>query len=66
MSEKKTDQAEEAEVKVNEEAEGAEVELDIAFISENTVKALFEFMKVEAGDEGERSLDQVLAAQSNA
>ena len=29
------------------------------------MKALFEFMKIEAGDEGERSVDQVLAAQSS-
>jgi len=29
------------------------------------VKALFEFMKVEAGDEGERNVDGVLAAQSS-
>ena len=43
-------------------AAGADTELDIAFISVDTVKALFEFMKVEAGDEGERSVDKVLAA----
>ena len=51
--------------KTSNQAEGADAELDIAFISENTVKALFEFMKVEAGDEGERNVDQVLAAQSS-
>ena len=41
---------------------GIEAELDIAFISADTVKALFEFMKVEAGDEGEKKVDGVLAA----
>ena len=40
-------------------------ELDIAFISADTVKSLFDFMHVEAGDEGERNIDQVLAAQSS-
>lgn len=32
-------------------------ELDIAFISGDTVKALFEFMKIEAGEEGEKTID---------
>lgn len=40
-------------------------ELDIAFISADTIKSLFDFMHVEAGDEGERNIDQVLAAQSS-
>ena len=44
---------------------GAPAELDIAFISVDTIKSLFDFMHVEAGDEGERNIDQVLAAQSS-
>lgn len=47
---------------INPEGGIAEAELDIAFISADTVKALFEFMKVEAGDEGEKKVDGVLAA----
>ena len=43
-------------------ASSIDAELDIAFISADTVKALFEFMKIEAGDEGEKKVDGVLAA----
>lgn len=43
----------------------AEAELDISFISGDTVKSLFDFLHIEAGEEGERNLDQVLAAQAS-
>ena len=45
--------------------DGGAEPLDISFISVDTIKALFDFMHVEAGDEGERNIDQVLAAQSS-
>ena len=36
----------------------------MSLISVDTVKALFDFLSVEAGDEGERNLDNVLSAQA--
>jgi len=35
-------------------------ELDVSFISADTIKNLFNFMQIEAGDEGEKSIDLVL------
>lgn len=39
-------------------------ELDVSFISADTIKNLFNFMQIEAGDEGEKSIDLVLKAQA--
>ena len=38
-------------------------ELDVSFVTVDTVKSLFDFMQIEAGDEGEKSIDLVLKAQ---
>ena len=39
-------------------------ELDVSFISADTIKNLFNFMQIEAGNEGEKSIDLVLKAQA--
>ena len=72
-----TEKAEEGQVdapllraKQTQAAKGSEpisavTELDVALISADTVKALFEFMHIEEGEEGERKIDGVLASQSS-
>ena len=38
-------------------------DLDISFVTVDTIKSLFKFMSVEPGDEGEKSIENILKAQ---
>ena len=38
-------------------------ELDISFVTVDTIKALFKFMQIDAGDEGEKKIVGILKAQ---
>ena len=38
-------------------------DLDISFVTVDTIKSLFKFMSIEAGDEGEKSIESILKAQ---
>ena len=38
-------------------------DLDISFVTVDTIKSLLQFMSIEPGDEGEKSIENVLKAQ---